>query len=379
MDKYQRHRLIWRLLYPAVHALLRRKFNLSHGNLETEGPVLVISNHVSAWDPLLVAMALRDRQLYYVASEHLFRLGLISRFLEWAVEPIPRRKATTGSDTAKACLRHLKAGRSVCIFAEGEQCWDGLSQAVFPATGKLVKLSGASLVTFRIEGGYLSCPRWGKSVRRGMVRCFPVRVYTPDELRKMTPQQINDTINRDIAEDAWQRQAAEQVSFRGKNPAEGLERMLYLCPACGRIGGLRTKGDEISCACGFSRRYTDTGFFSPTEPFPNLLEWDSWEKEKLRGRSFTHQDVLFSDSGLSLSRVSQDHGEQVLETGELRQYEDRLECGSRVFPVEGISDMAAVLTKLLLFSFEGEYYQLRGEKGSNIRKYYEFWKIKQGD
>ena len=170
MDSFSRHQKIWRFLYPIVHRPICQKFNLSHTDLDVEGPILLIPNHTCAWDPLLVAMSLPRKQVYFVASEHIFRWGLISRLLNWLVEPIPRRKASSGADTVKACLRHLKAGHSVCLFAEGEQSWDGLNQPIFPATGKLARSSGATLVTFRLEGGYLSLPRWGKGVRRGRMR-----------------------------------------------------------------------------------------------------------------------------------------------------------------------------------------------------------------
>ena len=149
MEPYLRHQKIWRGLYALANRWICRKFNMTHEDLHVEGPVLLIPNHVSAWDPLLVAMSLRDKQVYYVASEHIFRLGFVTKLLEWLVGPIPRRKASSGADTVKACLRHLRAGHSICLFAEGEQSWDGLTQPIFPATGKLAKSSGASLVTIQ--------------------------------------------------------------------------------------------------------------------------------------------------------------------------------------------------------------------------------------
>ena len=110
MDDYERHQRIWRKLYALTHRWICRKFNLTHEDLHVDGPVLLISNHVNAWDPLLVAMSLRDKQVYYVASEHIFRWGLVAKILERLVAPIPRRKASLGTDTVKACLRHLRAG-----------------------------------------------------------------------------------------------------------------------------------------------------------------------------------------------------------------------------------------------------------------------------
>ena len=249
MDTWQRHQRVFHLIEITMNRPLSRKFNMTHEDLHVDGPILLIPNHACAWDPLLVATSLRDKHVYYVASEHLFRLGLVSNVIDYLVALIPRRKASTGMDTVKACLRHLKAGHSVCLFAEGEQCWAGQNNPIFPATGKLAKSSGATLVTYRLEGAYLSLPRWGKGIRRGRVYGHPVGIYPPEELQTMTAQEVNDLITRDIREDAWERQRQDPVPYRGKNRAEGMERAVFLCPRCRRIGTLRTKGNRIFCSC----------------------------------------------------------------------------------------------------------------------------------
>lgn len=375
MDPYRRHVWIYRFLSVLVRPVLRAKFNLSGEKLQADGPFLLVSNHVTGWDPLLVGVCLGGRQAYFVASEHIFRLGLLTKVLHWLLAPIPRRKASTGMDTVKACLRHLHAGHSVCLFAEGEQCWDGRTGPIFPATGKLAKSSGAALVTFRLEGGYLSLPRWGKHICRGAVHGHPVGVYSPKELKKLSPQEINALIERDIAEDAWERQRQRPVRYRGKRRAEGMERALYACPGCRRIGTLRTDRDRVFCPCGFERRYTEYGFFEPREPFETLADWDLWQRELLRARDFAHVgDLLFQDEGLELKRIQSDHREELLALGTLRQFEDRLECADWRFPLLEIRSMAMVQTHLLLFSSGGNYYQLRSSTGVNLRKYLEIWK-----
>lgn len=374
MEEYERHQRVWSLLYAGLSGWICHKFNLSHEDLKLEGPCLLISNHVSAWDPLLVSMSLREKQVYFVASEHLFRLGLVTKLLGYLVAPIPRRKAASGSDTAKACLRHLRAGHSICLFAEGEQSWDGKTAPIFPATGKLARASGASLVTFRLEGGYLSLPRWAKGVRRGKVHGGPVRIYSPGELKAMTPAQINAAIARDIAEDAWARQRETPVAYRGKGLAEGLERALFLCPGCGRIGGLRTRGDRITCRCGFSLRYGETGFFDPPKPFPSLAEWDVWQHQKLAARDFPHHELLFSDLDLTLTRLDPEHGQTLVGRGALLQREESLSCAGEVFPLDRIENMAMVQANLLLFSCGGQYWEIRSKGRVNLRKYLAVWK-----
>ena len=73
-----------------------------------------------------------------------------------------------------AVMRRLRKGGSVAIFAEGNRSFNGLTGDILPATGKLARSSGASLVTFRFSGGYLSSPRWcGSRVRRTSLPASP--------------------------------------------------------------------------------------------------------------------------------------------------------------------------------------------------------------
>ncbi|MBQ3755732.1 MAG: 1-acyl-sn-glycerol-3-phosphate acyltransferase [Oscillospiraceae bacterium] len=377
MDEYSRHLKLWHALYAMNSGWITRKFNMTHEDLHVDGPALIVPNHVSAWDPLLVAMSLRDKQAYFVASEHLFRMGPVSKLLEFVVAPIPRRKASTGTDTVKACLRHLREGHSICLFAEGEQSWNGRNIPIFPATGKLVKSSGATLVTYRLEGAYLSLPRWGKGVRRGRVYGHPVGIYPPEQLKSLTPKEINALIERDTAEDAWERQRLSPVRYIGKHRAEGLERALYLCPRCRRIGSLHTNGNRIFCDCGLDLEYTETGFFSPEQPFSNLAEWDDWQREKLSAREFNRpaeDGLLFSDGGITLTKIGSGHSEEQLGAGALQMYEDRLVCAGHSFPLSEISYMADVLASRLLLTVNGEYYEILSSNGVSFRKYLEIWR-----
>ena len=119
------------MLYGPVSSWICRKFNMTHEDLRIEGPVLLVPNHVNAWDPLLVATSLRHKHVYFVASEHIFRLGFISKLIVRLLDPIPRSKAASGAGTVKTCLRRIKAGESIALFAEGDCTWDGLSAKVF--------------------------------------------------------------------------------------------------------------------------------------------------------------------------------------------------------------------------------------------------------
>jgi 1-acyl-sn-glycerol-3-phosphate acyltransferase len=131
-------------VYSVLWHLLRKPFEwifgFSHDDDREQVPTLIISNHVTNFDPILVAFSFPGRRFHFVASEHLFRMGFVSRLLTWLFEPIPRRKGVSGGDTAMAILRRLREGKTICLFAEGETTWDGKTAEFFSATGRLAQM-----------------------------------------------------------------------------------------------------------------------------------------------------------------------------------------------------------------------------------------------
>ncbi|MBR5705652.1 MAG: 1-acyl-sn-glycerol-3-phosphate acyltransferase [Deltaproteobacteria bacterium] len=376
MDEHSRHERIWKGLQVIVRPWLCRAFRLECDPIDVDGPILLIVNHVTAWDPLLVAMALKNKYVYYVASEQLTRIGFAGKLIQWMFAPIPRRKGARSLETVRGILRHLRAGHSVCLFAEGEQSWDGLSIPVVEGTGSLVRSAGVTTVTYRLEGAYLSATRWAKGIRKGKVRGRLVGVYDGETLRQMSTGDNNALLNRDIHEDAWARQKAEPVAYHGKRLAHCLERLLYLCPQCRGVSTLRSSGSTLNGPCGLALRYLPTGFLDPPTAFETLTEWDQWQTEQFHRRSFLHADddgPLFADGGLTLSVIGGGQ-EKTLGNGPLIQEKNALACAGRRFELSAIDDMAMTRHNVLLFSVGDAYYQVRAKGAVNLRKYLEIWK-----
>ena len=372
----RRRQKIWRFLCMMFRPFLVRRFALTAEPCKVEGPCLIVANHVTNFDPMLLAMSFPDRPIRFVASEHIFRHGWISRLLEKLVAPIARRKGAAGADTVRAVLRALKDGELVCLFAEGDATWDGLTHPVFPATGKMARSAGAALMTYRLEGGYLSMPRWSGRLRRGKMRGRAVGIYPPETLKGMKGPEITEMIDRDLFENAWARQRAEHVPFRAKRRAEGIERGFFLCPRCRRFGTVKGAGDRVTCPCGLDLLYTEEGFFEPKEPFETLAEWDAWQTEALRDMSFPAWEPVFSDAKVRGRQLGQDHGERALGTDTLVQEPDALCWGSLRFPLADIRSMAMVKANILLLTVGDSYYEFRTGKACCLRKYLSFWQTR---
>ena len=127
MDEYARHLRIWKSLHGLLSRWLCRKFNLIHEDLHVDGPMLLIPNHASAWDPLLVATSLRDKHAYFVASEHLFRLGFLTKLLNYlglsgtAPDPSPAPPASGGYPVPTRTLKKGMQGEDV-KWVQGNSC-----------------------------------------------------------------------------------------------------------------------------------------------------------------------------------------------------------------------------------------------------------------
>lgn len=369
-----RHNRIWnRLLVLLIKPFLCLIFRFKPENQRLNGPALVICNHVTNFDPLLVSVCFPKDHMHFVASEHLFRKGLLTRFLKYVFDPIPRRKGTSGADTAMACLRKLKQGRSVCLFAEGECTWDGITAPIVASTGRLARMSGATLVTCRLEGGYLTAPRWGKGIRPGRMTMHVVGTYSPAELKNMDGDEIETMIQRDIHHDTWQAQQTNPARFRSRRRAENLQTVLYLCPDCRQSGQLSSKGKYLSCRCGAKWEFTELGTFAPAQPFENIALWDAWQRREL-GRQLDADELALRDENVTAFALEDDHSQRVLTTDALVLEKGVLGCGSLAWKLTDIDDIALVQSRNLLMSVGSDYYQLKAAKSCSLRKYHAAWR-----
>ena len=184
----RRHIFVWKALRPLARLICWIKFGFTSEVSRVRGPFLLMSNHVTNWDPILVACSFPE-QAYFVTSEHLLRAGLGGKLVGWLQSPIPRQKSGNAATTVLTMMRYLRRGLNVCVFPEGNRTWDGVTAEFLPSIAKLARTSGAALVTYKLTGGYFASPRWaGNSIRRGKMHGATVRVYSPEELRAMSPQ-----------------------------------------------------------------------------------------------------------------------------------------------------------------------------------------------
>ena len=368
---YQRQRRTYRTLYKPAKLLMKGLLNYSYTlGPKVEGPCLILSNHVTDFDPILVGLSFPEH-MYYVAGENVMRMGFLSKLVTRYASVIQRVKGTTDAEAALQILRTLRKGRNVCMFAEGNRTFTGETLPIAPATAKLVKMARSTLITYRLTGGYLSTPRWSTHRRKGRMTGAPVGVYPPEELKKMSEAEIADLLARDLYENAYETQSKAPVAYKGKALAETLETALYLCPRCHKIDTLHSRGDRFSCDCGLTMTLDEFGFFQGEDlPFKTPLEWDRWqtgEMEKLA--QALGDEPAFFDEDQTLNRKEDDHSLTPLTTGPMALYRDRLTVGDRTFPLRDLRGIGLIQRQGMVFSTAEGDFAITAERLRCVRKY----------
>lgn len=386
MKDKARHKRSYHLIRKLVSPLFKWKFNYSYPLVhDVEGPYIVLANHNLELDPVLLAMAF-PKHMYFVASEHILRKGFGSWFLMRYLKPIIRTKGKVEVKTVAEILRTLRGGDNVCVFAEGARSFNGLTREILPSTGKMVRRSGAALITYRLEGGYFTQPRWSTTLRRGKMKGIVAGVYSPERLNAMTEAEVNEIISRDLFEDAYETQKQEQIPFKGKHLALGMESTLFTCPSCKADNTLKSDDTSIYCSCGARFTYTEYGeLINDAGEKTTITDWDLWQQKELSDRFHVWKEenrteAIFSDP-VTLYAIGQDHQFAGEKTGMLSAYLDHIECCGHTFFYEEMLGLDIFSRNFMVMNYEKEahHYEIKGDLMLCALKYLYLYELVKGE
>lgn len=369
-----------------INVLKKGYLKNNNVQLETYKPkhktFILISNHTEAADPGYEMLAL-GRYIRYVASDHTTRmkLGWVFKYIGGV---IVKYRDKPSSVLTEEILKNLRAGIPVGLHAEGAMTVNGQSGFVSENTGKLVKESGAALITYHFVGGYLRKPRWANSSRKGPIMGHFVNEYSPNELSKLSAHEITEIIRRDIYVNAYEEQRKNPFDYSGENLAESVERILYICPKCQKTGTLHSKGDVLSCDCGYSVKMQSDGFFHDNGQgvlYDNVLDWDLWQrtvwKEKLL--SAKAGELIFKEGAQRVKRVDGDEETLLCENAEISLYSDKIELlfenGEKItMDMNKIKQVSIASKDSVLAVYENMFLDISSQIPRSATKYVAAWR-----
>ncbi len=339
-------------------------------------PCIVLANHSMEMDfPLL--MRAFPRLMHFVAGENIFRNPVLNWLLRVLHGPITISKAGTDAKALLEMLRRLRDGQSICLFPEGNTCYDGVTGPIPKGTAGLVRASRAHLITYRVHGGYLSRPRWGYGIRRGKTWGRLQGIYSPEQLRAMSDEEVSALIARDLQVDAFQDQAPERIRYLSRRSAQGLEHAVYWCPQCRQIGQMKGEGQHLRCGgCQLTVRLHEDGFFEPGAPFAQLRDWSLAQRAALANMAQNDAPLRLADPGQRLWRVMDDHSTRLIAQGEFAMTTDGIRIGDFRLALPDTAGFAIFRrNRLLISDRQGRHFQLDSIRGQNMLKYRDLLEI----
>lgn len=370
--------------------LLRKKV-ISENNVHLEyhkpqnKTFILIANHSDAADPGYEMEAV-NRYIRYVSSDHAVRMkmGWIFKYIGGV---IVKHRDKPSSVLTNDIIRNVRAGIPVGLHAEGAMTVNGQTGYISPNTGKLVKDSGAALITYRFVGGYLRKPRWADTARKGPITGHFVGEYSPEELSKLTADEITEIIRRDTYVNAYEEQRKNPENYDGENLAECVERILYMCPKCGKVGTLHSKGNILACDCGYKVEMKADGFFHDMGEgliHDNVLDWDLWQRPQWKDIILSKQpgEVIFSEGGQIVRKVEGEAEEILSEDAVITLYPEKIEVSfdgkTITMEMEKIKQVSLAGKDTILAVDDKIFLDIRSQIPRSSTKYIAAWRYLTG-
>ena len=266
----------------SVFDLWSAKFKFTGKLPKNIGPCLILMNHSSFIDLKIANRILFPRPYGIVCtSDGFIGKNLLMRLLGC----IPTKKFVSDI-TLINDIKHLLQNKkvSVLMYPEASYSFDGTATPLPRRMGILLKKLNVPVVMIKTEGAFARDPLYnGLRIRKVPVSADVSILFTKDDLKNLTIDEIDATLDKAFTFDnfLWQRENGIRVteSFR----AEGLERILYRCPHCEREGEMLGKGIAITCKnCKTTYTLTELGSLensSGDTKFSHIPSWYAWQRE----------------------------------------------------------------------------------------------------
>ena len=136
-------------------------------NVPQQGPLIVVSNHASDFDPPILSSCMR-RPVAFMAKEELFRVPVLNRAIE-LYGAFPVKRGSADRSAIRAALNSLEKGWATGVFLQGTRTLDG--RITEPKLG-------AAMIAAKAKTPLLPVSLWGTQAiaRKGSAIPRPVPV-----------------------------------------------------------------------------------------------------------------------------------------------------------------------------------------------------------
>lgn len=184
-------------------------------NMPESGACFVCCNHISDWDPVLLAVAVK-RPVFFMAKKQLFEIPVFGRIIrKLGAFPVDRDNADVGA--IKTAFTHIKHGEPVGIFPQGRRC-----RGVAPETQSIK--NGTGMMVYRTQVNVVPVSIYTKDFKVRLFRKVYVRVGKPIAFEEYAAGAKNPEEYQRISDFIFERVCALNIASRGGTAASGNEK-----------------------------------------------------------------------------------------------------------------------------------------------------------
>lgn len=252
-------------------------------------PFLVLGTHHAFMDFYVTPLALFPQRANYISE-----LEGFENFGEWLYRQagcLGTRKFVNDIALIKNIKRVIDRKGILVLYPEARYANVGTSSQLPASVGKLAKLLDVPVVTLNMKGNYLQSPIWNLKKRRGVrLQATITQLYTQDELRNATLDEVNAQVQQALHYDEYAWQYTQNMHIDAPFRAEGLEMVLYQCPVCSTEHHMYSKGTTVGCrSCGANWQMTTLGKLEQTAgakpknniDFTHIPNWYEWQRAQV--------------------------------------------------------------------------------------------------
>lgn len=290
-------------LYPYIKLKFKYQYK-KYRNLKKEGPYIILSNHTMAFDPILISFSF-NFPIYYIATEQIFNLGFLSKMLKYLVNPISKSKSESDLLTIRKARRIVSEGGSIAVYPEGNVSYDGAPVTINKSIIKLIRLLKIPVIIYNTEGLYLSDPRWAHKTKHGKTKGYINTIIKKAEYDKLDDDAFYELLLEHLNVNAYTSQENELLTYKGKELALGLERLVFMDLKTNKPFVNYTKGNKLySKDSDFELTYLNTGYVLRDNQKTTLVDLNKEVIDKYYNYYLTSNDNFITEEEVSIELTS---------------------------------------------------------------------------
>ena len=162
--------------------------------------ILLVSNHQSNFDPLVIIHALDNIGLTFVMKESLLKLPVIGRYVISAgFFSLNRENNREGLKTILKCVKRVEEGYPVGVFPEGTRSKDAEIAELKDGAFKIATRAKADIAVMIVDNAYKVRKRFPLRRTKVLVKVCEVLKY--DEIKEMNTNEISENISKIMKEE----------------------------------------------------------------------------------------------------------------------------------------------------------------------------------